>query len=168
MAVLTQHLVLGEPQAVDRAHENAAFAGEVAENLFLEGRLEQVAGADGDAGRETAIEGPAGRVLMNGVDALAFEEEPAHGSPRAFRGDEDDVDVRRRDDAGLVLVDDREAVREVEGLALGKQRLELGPLVLLTGVGEEVLDDGAARGRFLPGEGRLAWGPAIPLRQIPA
>ena len=49
MAVVAQHFVLGQPQTVDRAHEHAALAGQVAEDFLLEGGLEQVAGADGDA-----------------------------------------------------------------------------------------------------------------------
>ena len=55
-----------------------------------------------------------------GVDALAFEEQPADRRARALRGDEDHVDVLGRDDAGLVVVDDAEAVREVERLAGGQ------------------------------------------------
>ena len=73
--------------------------------------------------RQAAVAGPAGGVLVDGeagVDALAFEEQPAHRRARALRGDEDDVDVLRRHDAGLVAVDDAEAVREVERLARGQ------------------------------------------------
>ena len=52
-----------------------------------------------------------------GVDAAAFEEQPADRRARALRGDQDHVDVLRRHDAGLVAEDDREAVREVQRLA---------------------------------------------------
>src|SRR5262249_46282096 len=134
MAVLAQHLILGQPQAVDRAHEYAALAGQVAEDLILEGRLEQVARANGNAGRQAAVAGPAGGILVDGkasVDAPAFEEQPADRRAGALRRDEDHVDVLRRHHTGLVGIDDRETVREVERLAPGEMRLDGRPLLLL-------------------------------------
>ena len=62
-----------------------------------------------------------------GVDALAFQEQPAHRRARSLRRHEDHVDVLGRHDAGLVLVDDAEAVREIEGFAGRQARLELRP-----------------------------------------
>ena len=55
-----------------------------------------------------------------GVDALAFKEQPAHRGAGALRRDQDDVDVLRRHHAGLVAVDDAEAVREIQRLAGGR------------------------------------------------
>src|SRR5204863_5796985 len=127
--------------------------------------------ADGDAERLRTIARFPRRVLVNGVtgvDALAFEEEAPHRRAGAFRGDENDVDVLRRDDAGLVAEDDAEAVREVERLAGGEVRLEPRPEVLLARVGEQVLDDRAAPGRFLEVDERLAGLRALLLRELRA
>src|SRR5262249_43810734 len=163
--------VLGQPQAVNRAHEHAALAGQVADNLLGERRLEQVAGADGDAARQTALAGPAGGVLVDGVagvDPLAFEEVPSDRRAGALRRDQNDVDVLGRHHAGLVAEDNAEAVREVQGLTGGQVRLEGRPLLLLAGVGEQVLHDGAAPRRLLQREQRLAGNPAVLLGQLPA
>ena len=76
--------------------------------------------------------------------ASFFQEQPAHRRARTLGGHQDDVDVPGRHHAGLVAVGDAEAVREIQRLACGQMGLEPRPLVLLAGVGEEVLDDGAA------------------------
>ena len=170
MPVLAEHLVLGQPQPVDRSHQHAAFPGQVAEDLLLERGLEQVARADGDAERQAAVAGPAGVVLVDrvaGVDPAAFKEQPADGRARAFRGDQDHIDVLRRNNAGLVLIDDAEAVREVQRLALGQVRLDHGPLLLLARVGEEVLDDRSAACCFFEGEERPARLPAVLPGEVP-
>src|SRR5262249_53499572 len=135
-----------------------------------ERRLEQVARADGDAQGEDALAGAARRVLVDGeagVDATALQEQAADGRARALGGDEDNVDVGRRDDAGLLAVDDAEAVREVEGLAFRQVRLERRPVFLLSGVGKQVLDDGALRGGLFEWEERLARLPAVLHRLVP-
>jgi len=69
-----------------------------------------------------------------GVDASAFFEERADGTAGSLGGDEDNVDVLGGNDTGEVLVDYGETVGEVEGLALGEQRLNLGPCFTLSGV----------------------------------
>src|SRR3569623_70358 len=164
VAVGAEDFVLRQPQAVDRAHEDAALAGQVAVDFLLEGRLEQVARADGDAQRLGALGGLAGGVLEDGVagvDALALEEEAADRRARPLGGDEDHVDVLGRHLAGLGVVDDAEAVGEVQRLALGQERLQGRPEVLLAGVAEQVLDDRAALGRLLEGEQGLARLPAV-------
>ncbi len=69
-----EHVVLGLHDARQRAHQHAAFAGQVAEHFVLEGGREQVARADGDAEGQAALLGPAGGVLLDGeagIDARA-------------------------------------------------------------------------------------------------
>jgi len=78
-----------------------------------------------------------------GVDAFAAEEVAADVEAGAFRGNEDDVDVFRRNDLGKVVVDDGEAVRKVEGVAFVEVALDLRPADFLRGVGKQVLDDRA-------------------------
>ncbi len=99
---------------------------------------------------------------------LAFEEVPANRRARALRGAQDHVDILRRNDPRLIAEDDREAVREVEGLALGQVRLQFGPEVFLSRIGEQVLDDRAACGCFFQGKKRLAGHPAVFLGLLPA
>ena len=81
MPLLAKHLVLGQPETVDRAHENAPLSGQVAVDLLLEGGLEQEAAADGDPQSDAALPGAPGEVLVNGearVDAAPLEKEPPH------------------------------------------------------------------------------------------
>lgn len=90
------------------------------------------------------------------VDATALLEEGSNGLAGSLWRDEDDVDVCRRYDASVVLVDDGEAVREVEGLVFGDEGLDVVPGLRLSGVGQEVHDDGALLESFFDGEERLA------------
>lgn len=62
------------------------------------------------------------------VDTTALLEEGADGTARALGSDEDNVNILGGDDTGVFLVDDGEAVAEVEGLALGDVRLHHFPL----------------------------------------
>lgn len=74
----------------------------------------------------TWLENPVAHLARNvlvdsdrGVDAPALLEQGADSSSRALGGNEDDINVRRGHDTGVLLVDDREAVSKVESLALG-------------------------------------------------
>ena len=109
VAVGAEDLVLGLHDAGQGAHEDAAFPGQVAEDLVLEGGGEQVSGADADADGQAAFFGPSGGVLANGkagVDAGAGQEIAAHGGAGAFGGHHDDVHVFGRHDMGVFLVGD--------------------------------------------------------------
>ena len=117
----------------------------------MERRLEQVAGADGDATSQAAVERSASGVLMNGiagVDPLAFQEIAADGGSGAFRRHEDDVDILGWDHSRLIGIYDAEAVRKVEGLAGSQLRFEFGPIFLLAGIREQILDNRPAAGGF--------------------
>jgi hypothetical protein len=59
-------------------------------------------------------------------------------------------------------------VREVEGLALGDERGELGPGLGLGGVGEEVHDDGSSVDGLLDREEGLSRDPSVLLSLPPA
>jgi hypothetical protein len=90
------------------------------------------------------------------VDTAALLEEGADGPAATLGGDEDDVDVLGRDDLGVLLEHDGEAVGEVEGLALGQVGLDVLPGGGLSGVGEEVHDDGTLLESLVDGEEGLA------------
>src|SRR5205807_1119981 len=120
MAMFAQHLVLGQPQAVNRAHEHPALPGQVAEDLLLERGFKEIARADGKTACQAAVQCPARRILVDGiaaVDPLALEEEAAYGRSRTFGGYQDNVDVPGWNDTGLIAVGDAEAVRKIKRLA---------------------------------------------------
>ena len=126
MAVLAQQVVLGFHDAGQAAHQHAAFAGEIAVDFLLEGGGEEIAGADGDAEGKGAFLGPSGGILEDGkagVDAAAVQEVQAHVAARALGRHQDDVDVFRRNDLGLLFVDNGKAVGEIEGIASDSGRL---------------------------------------------
>jgi hypothetical protein len=165
-----KHVVLRVHDAGQGAHEHAALAGEVAEDFLLEGGREQVARAHRDAESHGAILGAAGGVLLDGeaaVDAGARQEVAAHVQARALGRDHDDVHVGGRNHAGLILIDDGEAVREIDGVALLEVLLDRGPDGLLRGVRHQHLNDGALLGRFLDFEQGLARHPAVGDGAIP-
>lgn len=56
---------------------------------------------------------------------------------------------------------------EVEGLALGDQRSDLGPGLRLGGVGEQVHDDGAPVDGLWDVEEGLSWDPSVLLSLLP-
>ncbi len=77
--------------------------------LSLERGGEEITGTDGDTEGQRALGGPAGVILLDGVaavDAGASQEVGADAGARAFRCDQDHVDVLGRDHTGLVAVDD--------------------------------------------------------------
>ena len=82
MPVGAQDIVLRFHDAGQRAHQNAAFAGEIAEDLALESRGKQVAGADADADGNAPFAGPSGRILLHckaRIDAGARQKITADG-----------------------------------------------------------------------------------------
>ena len=81
--------------------------------------------------------------------------------PEPFGRDHDHVHVLRRDDAGLFLVGDGKAVREIQRGAGLEIFLHHRPDGALGGVGNEHLDDGALLHGFLDVEQRLAGLPAV-------
>src|SRR6185437_5080022 len=120
MAFFAEHFVLCREDALDRAHEGAAFAGEVAEYFFAEVGLEEVAATYCDAEGDDAIFGFAGGVLVDGVAGVqttALEEHAAQRGAGAFGGDEEYVDIFGRQDARLFVKGDAEAMGEVQRLA---------------------------------------------------
>jgi hypothetical protein len=102
-----------------------------------------------------------------GVDARAVQEIAAHRGAGALRRDKDHVHILRRDDLGLLLVGDGEAVGEVQRIARLQVLLERGPDRLLRRVGNEALDDRAALNGFFDVEKVFALLPAVLHGAIP-
>ena len=145
-------------KCVSKTH-HTTLAVEVRVHLLLERRLVHVSRPNANAEGGRLLLGLPGDVLPDGdgrVDTTALLEQGADGAPRALRGDEDDIDISRGDDVGVLLVDDGETVGEVEGLALGDERGDGRPGGRLGGVGEEVHDDGTTIDGLLDGEEGLA------------
>lgn len=123
---------------------DTTFTVEVRVHLLLEGGLIEVPRPNSDTESNGLLLGLSGDILPDGntgVDTTALLEESSDGASRAFWSYEDDIDIGRGDNVGIVLVDNREAMREVKGLALGDQGCNLGPGLRLGGIGEEVHDD---------------------------
>jgi hypothetical protein len=195
VALLTQDLVLRKEHAVDAAHEATALAVQVRVDLLLEGRLVEVSAADAHTQRNGLLLSLACHILVDGdggVNATALTEKRAHGAAGAFWGDEDDVDIGRHVDLGLLLKDRGEAVREVEGLlslamvanasckaraliekifktylALGDLGLQGGPGLALGSITKQVHDNSTPRDGLINLEEVLARHPAILLGVLP-
>ena len=67
----------------------------------------------------------------------------------------------RGNDAGLVFIDDREAMGKVEGITGIEERSNFGPHEHLTGIGDEILDDRPALGSLGEGEKGITRYPAV-------
>src|SRR5262249_6856674 len=101
---------------------------------------------------EAELAGTATGILMNckaGVEPLALDEIAAERGAGTFGRDEQDVDLLGRNDAGLIGIDNAEPMRERQRLARSEQGLQSGPLLFLSGVGEQINDDSAAFCCFL-------------------
>jgi len=143
---------------------HATFTVEVRVDLLLKGGLVEVAGTDGNTEGNGLLLSLAGNVLPDSdgrVDATALLEESADGTTRALGGDKDDIDVLGNLNVSVLLVHNGETVREVEGLALGDKRADLGPCLGLGSIGEEVHDDGTTVNGLLDAEESLSGDPTI-------
>ena len=190
MSVLSEDLVLGKEHSLDTAHEDTSLSVEVRVDLLLKGGVVSVTGTDGDGESSSLLLGLAGDVLVDGdgsVDTSALEEEGSDGSSGSLGGDKDDVDVLGGDDLGLagsvwvswicgkrrkrstyvLLVDDGETVGEVKSLALGDQGGDLGPGGRLSGIRQEVHDNGTSLDSLGDVEQGLALDPSVLLGLLP-
>ena len=101
------------------------------------------------------------------IDARAGKEIAAHRGAGALGGHHDDVHVLGRHHAGLLLVGDGEAVREIEGVARLEVLFDQRPDGALGGVRHQHLDDGAPAHGLVDLEQRLARHPAVFDRAVP-
>ena len=164
VAALAQDLVLSEEHAVNTAHKAATLAVQIGVDLLLEGCLVEVARADSNTHGNGLLKGLASDVLIDShgrVDTTTLTEEGADSAAGALWRNKDDINVLWNIDLGQVLEDWREAVREVEGLALGELRLDVWPSLGLGGIREQVHDDGALANGLVDLEEVLAWHPAV-------
>lgn len=180
VATLTENLVLSEEHTVDTTHQATTLTVQVGVDLLLEGGLVEVSRANGNTESNGLLLGLAGNILVDGdggVDTTALTEEGADGTAGALGGDEDDVDVGGNLDLGEVLEDGGETVREVESLIssellpsrevfeMSYLALELGldlrPGLRLSGIREQVHDNGGLANGLVNGEQVLSGNPAI-------
>lgn len=144
----------------DEKTHHTTLAVQVGIHLLLESGLIHVTGANGDTNSDGLLLSLASNVLPNSngrVDTAAFLEESTDSAAGTLRGNEDDINILWGNDMGVVLVDNRETMREVKGLALGNEGLELRPGLRLGGVGKQVHDDGTAVDSLLNGKEGLSW-----------
>jgi hypothetical protein len=132
-----QNLILSKEHSLNTTHETTPFTVQVTVDFLLKGGLVKVSGTDCHAESDGFFFRFTGDVLEDserGVDTSAFFKERADGTAGTLGGDEDNVNVRGRNNAGEVLVDNGKPVREVEGLALGEERLDFGPRLTLSSI----------------------------------
>lgn len=119
MATLTENLVLGKEHAVDTAHKAATFTVQIRVHFLLECGLVKVTTADSDTHSDGLLQSLASHILENsdgGVDTTSLTEKGSHGSAGTLGSNENDIDVLWNLNAGSVLENGRETVREVKSL----------------------------------------------------
>lgn len=170
VAVLPENLVLGKEHTLDTAHKNTTLSVKVRVDLLLKGGLVKVTGTNGDTKGNSLLLGVTGHILVNGngrVDTTALKEKSSDSSARTLGSNEDDINVLRGNNVGVLLVDNRETVSKVESLALGDKRSNLVPGLRLSGVGEKVHDDGTLVDGLRDVEESLSGNPTVLLSLLP-
>ena len=170
VTVLAKNVVLRFHNTREATHQDATLPDEVGGHFFFEGGREEIARADTDTESHTAFFGVAGRVLMNrkaGVDARAAEEVAANVEAGTFRSNEDYIHVFRRNDFGEIVINDRETVAEVEGVARIQIAFDLRPADFLRSIRQEVLNNGTLLNGFFDFEERFARHKAVFFRAVP-
>src|SRR6516164_4931945 len=105
MTVSAEDVVLRFHNPCQRAHEDAAFAGQVTEHFAPERRGEKISGADANADRQAAFFGATGAILLDGkarIDTGTGQKIAPDGSARTFGSGHNYIDVFGRDDSGLI------------------------------------------------------------------
>jgi hypothetical protein len=123
---------------------HSPFTIQIRPDFLLEGGFIHVSGAHSDTESNGLLLGLTGNILPNGdarVDATTLLEKSSNSSARTFGSNKDDINIRRWDNSGIVLVDDRETVREVQCFAFGNQGSQLGPSLRLGSIRQQVHDD---------------------------
>src|SRR5580698_7791211 len=123
MSFLAQHFVLCGENSLNGAHEGAAFTGQIAIYFFSKVGLKKISAANSDPEGDDAVLCLPGGVLEDGIatiETTALEEHPSERSTGPFGRDKKNVDVFRRDDAGLFVEGDAESMGEVKGFAGSK------------------------------------------------
>lgn len=104
---------------MDTSHQTTTFSVQVRVDLLLECGLVEVTTSDTDTEGNGLLLSLAGNILENsdgGVDTTAVLEESSDSSARSLWCNEDDIDVGRNINLGLVLENWGETVGEVKGL----------------------------------------------------
>lgn len=139
--------------------DHTAFTVKIRVHLFLECRVVHVSRTNANAERNGLLLSLTCYVLEDcdaGIDATALLEQCSDGTTRALGRDKDDINIFRRNNFGVLLVYDRETMREIERLALGDQRSNFGPCLRLRSVRKEVHDYGPLVDSLLDGEKGLS------------
>mmetsp|Transcript_18084 Transcript_18084/g.31486 ORF Transcript_18084/g.31486 Transcript_18084/m.31486 type:complete len:252 (+) Transcript_18084:484-1239(+) len=171
MAGLTQHVILGLEGSLQHAHQHAALSCQIAADLLLECGVEHVAASNTHCQSKCSLLGFACGILehcVGTVDAASLQEVCPHCQAGTLWRNQDHVDVLWWNNPCLIVIDHAKAVREVQRLARGQIRLDLGPNVLLTSIRNQKLNDSGLVGRLLHGKQVFALNPAILHGGIPA
>ena len=93
---------------------------------------------------------------VTGIDSASVQKIGAHTAARAFGSHQDHINIIRRNDAGLLLIDNGKPVRKIKRISLVETFLQLGPYCSLSCIGKKILDNCASFGGFFEGKKRLA------------
>src|SRR5664279_1067216 len=130
MSFVSQNLVLGGKNALDRTHQRAAFAGQITVYFFLEIGFKQVSATHGDTQCSNPFLGSACGILENGVTAIqstTLQEHPSEGSTGSLGGNQEYVYIGRWNDTRLFFERDAEAMGKVQCLSFRQVFFYGGP-----------------------------------------
>lgn len=164
VSVGTQYLVLSSKHPLKTSHQASTLAVQVAVHLLLKSGFVEITRSDCDSHGNSLFQGFARDILMHGnarIDTSAGQELRSHSSSASLWCAENDINVLGRNNASLVLVDDTEAVREIEGLVFGEILAQPWPRLALCSVAEQIHEDTSLCSRFFNCEQILAGNPAV-------
>lgn len=116
MTTFSENFVLSKEHAVDTTHQATSLTVEVRVDFLLESGLVEVAGTNCNTEGDGLLFSLSGHILEDSdgrVNASTLSEERSHSSSGTLGSNEDDIDVLRNVDLGLLFEDRGETVGEV-------------------------------------------------------
>ena len=111
--MFSQNVVLGFHHTSQTSHKNTTFACEITVNFFFESGWKKIARTNGNPQRQCSFLGATGKILVNcktRIDAAAVQKVGPNGSAGSLWGYQYDIDVFRRYNVGLVLINNGESM----------------------------------------------------------